>query len=52
MAVAPPILLYDMVGSQSDALPADGKGGVEGVKYAYHQRGIAASLALASCFHH
>jgi len=32
VAVASPILLYDMVGSQSDALPADGKGGVEGVK--------------------
>jgi hypothetical protein len=40
-----------VIGSQPDALPADGKVG-GGQVNAYHQRGIAASLALAGCFHH
>jgi len=45
-------LLRDVIESQSDALPADGRGGIEGASNAYHQRGIAASLALAGGFHH
>jgi hypothetical protein len=52
VAVPPPILPRDMIGSQSDALPADGKEESRGPRNAYNQRGIAASLALAGCFHH
>ena len=52
VAVASPILLQDMIGSQSEALQAAAREESRGSSNAYHQRGIAASLALASCFHH